>query len=520
MANVLKMDKQTLIKQLLDLGWSYRRIHRETGIHRDTIAKYDPRHPKWANLPTDSQAERALQNGPKHALSAAEGCPPTLSGQRKPTRISPAQAYDAIIRERLKQQLSAQRIYQDLVVEHGYRASYDSVKRYVRKLKAKTPKLYARIHTAPGEEAQVDFGQGAPTNKNGRYVRPWLFKIVLSYSRHSYEEVVWSQDVETFIRCHEHAFAAFGGVPRLIRIDNLKSGVLKAHLYDPELNPLYAAFAKHAGFTPLPCLPGKPEHKGKTESGVAYTQNNALKGRRFESLQAQNAHLRYWNRTWARTRIHGTTKKQVWTLFTQEEKKTLQALPERAFQFFKLGSRKVQADGHIEVARAYYSVPHHYLGQIVRVQFNSQWVKVLDGSEVIAFHRTTQAGRFHTDKQHLPENKSLTTEQYQRRLLTRCSEVGSHCRSWAEKALEARQQLAFRAIQGVLHLRKSYADAQIDWACEQALKMDSLRYHTIKLLCQEPLESQHRGAQLPLLQEHELIRPPESYQTYFDQTQS
>lgn len=508
MANVLKMDKQTLIRQLLNLGWSYRRIHRETGIHRDTIAKYDPNHPKWANLPTESQAQKPVQNRPK--------CPPTPTALRKPTRKSPAQACESIIRRKLEQKLSAQRIYQDLVVEYGYQASYDSVKRYVRKLKAKTPRLYARIHTAPGEEAQVDFGQGAPTLKNGRYVRPWLFKIVLSFSRHSYEEVVWSQDVESFIRCHERAFQAFGGVPKLIRIDNLKSGVLKANLYEPELNSLYAAFASHAGFTPLPCLPRKPEHKGKTESGIGYTQNNALKGLRFPSLEVQNAHLRNWNRTWARTRIHGTTKKQVWTLFTQLEQKTLQPLPDKPFQYFKLGNRKVQADGHIEVARAYYSVPHRYLGQQVQVQFNSQWVKVLDGSRVIAFHRTTQAGRFHTDKRHLPENKCLSTEEYKQKLLNRCAQVGSHCRSWAENALKARQQLAFRAIQGVLHLRKNHADAKIDWACEQALKMDSLRYHTIKLLCQEPLESR----QLTLLQEHELIRAPETYQTYFEETQS
>lgn len=512
MANVLKMDKQTLIKQLLALGWSYRRIHRETGIHRDTIARYDPEHPKRANVPTGIQAENSPQNRPK--------CPPAPDALRKPTRTSPAAVYDAVIRRKLRQELSAQRIYQDLVVEHGYQASYDSIKRYVRKLKAKSAKLYARIHTAAGEEAQVDFGQGAPTKKNGRYCKPWLFKIVLSYSRHSYEEVVWSQDVETFIRCHERAFQNFGGVPRLIRIDNLKSGVLKANLYEPELNPLYAAFAKHSGFTPLPCLPGKPEHKGKTESGVGYTQNNALKGLRFESLEAQNAHLRYWNRTWARTRIHGTTKKQVWTLFTEQEKPTLQALPQSTFRFFKLGSRKVQADGHIEVARAYYSVPHHYLGRIVRVQFNSQWVKVLDGSEVIAFHRTTQTGRFHTDKRHLPENKCITTEEHKRRLLARCSQVGSHCKSWAERALQARQQLAFRAIQGVLHLRKNFADSKIDWACEQALKMDSLRYHTIKLLCQDSPQSGQSGSQLSLLQEHELIRPPASYQTYFEKTHS
>jgi transposase len=443
-------------------------------------------------------------------------CPPGSNEFRKPTRISPAQAYDAVIRNKLKQKLTAQRIYQDLVVDYGYRFSYDSVKRYVRKLKATTPKLYARMHTAPGEEAQVDFGQGAPTKKNGRYLKPWLFKVVLSYSRHSYEEVVWQQDVETFIRCHERAFEAFGGVPKLIRLDNLKSGVLKAHLYEPELNPIYAAFAKHAGFTPLPCLPAKPEHKGKTESGVGYTQDNALKARRFDSLDAQNAYLRYWNRTWARTRIHGTTKKQVWQLFTQIEQKALKSLPEQNFQYFRLGHRKVQADGHIEVARAYYSVPHRYLGRRVQVHFNRQWVKVLDGPHVIAFHRTIHPGRFNTNKSHLPENKCLTTEEYKRKLLGRCAHIGTHCKSWAQQAIQTRQQLAFRAIQGILHLKKKYTEEKIDWACEQALKMGSVRYHTVALLCQEQLDAPSSDKQLNLLQEHELIRSPREYQQHLE----
>ena len=167
MANVLKMDKQILIRQLLDLGWSYRRIHRETGIHRDTIARYGTNHP--AKTPTES--EQSIQNRPKHALSLAEGCPSSPCKQKKPTRTSEAQAHDAVIREKVKQELSAERIYQDLVVEYAYPHSYDSVKRYVRKLKAKTPKLFARIHTAAGEEAQVDFGKGAPTEKNRRYLR-------------------------------------------------------------------------------------------------------------------------------------------------------------------------------------------------------------------------------------------------------------------------------------------------------------------------------------------------------------
>jgi transposase len=330
MANTLKMEKQLLIEQLLKLGWSYRRIEDETGIRRETVSKYDPNHPrhrdkaKAAKVPADLPATD-IENRPK--------CPPigkvpndcgihliTPADSGQPTRISHASAYDRIIREKLSLGLSAQRIYQDLVCEHDFQYSYDCIKRYVRKLAKKNPKVCARMFSNPGEEAQVDFGRGAPTLKNGRYLRPWFFKMVLSYSRHSYEETVWTQDVETFIQCHERAFEELGGVPAIIRVDNLKSAVLQAHLFEPQLNPLFAAFAQHYHFSILPCLPRKPEHKGKTESGVGYTKDNALKELKFDSIKEQNDHLRFWNKRWARTRIHGTTKRQVWDVFINEEK--------------------------------------------------------------------------------------------------------------------------------------------------------------------------------------------------------
>lgn len=257
MPNILKMEKQALIQQLLSLGWSYRRIQKETGIHRTTISKYDPSHPshKFKSQSSSAKDSSSISTNDEfnnHKVPTGSGsgfqnrpkCPPTDFAKKssltqcvpgglskstplkKPTRVSQAQAYDKIIREKLRHDLSAQRIYQDLVVEHGFPHSYDSVKRYVAKLKETAPKVFARIHTAPGEEAQVDFGQAAPTLKNGRYIRPWFFKIVLSFSRHSYEETVWAQDVETFIRCHEHAFESFGGVPKLIRIDYVPRNII------------------------------------------------------------------------------------------------------------------------------------------------------------------------------------------------------------------------------------------------------------------------------------------------------
>jgi transposase len=103
--------------------------------------------------------------------------------------------------------------------------------------------------------------------------------MTLSNSRKSYQEVVWKQDVERFLCCHERVFQFFGGVPKIIKIDNLKSGVLKAHLYEPELNPNYLPFSQHFGFVPLPCQVRTPQHKGKVESNIKCVQNNALQGK-------------------------------------------------------------------------------------------------------------------------------------------------------------------------------------------------------------------------------------------------
>lgn len=170
--NVLRMDKQQQIRVLLDLGWSYRSIERELGVRRETVSKYDHRengHSKTAKVLTDEEVKPA-------------NCPPTSR--------SSAAAFEAHIKDGLKQGHSAQRIYQDLKVDLNASVSYDAVKRFTRQLKETNPTVYARLHSRPGEEAQVDFGTGAPTLNNGKYRRPWLFKVVLSYSRHSYEEVV------------------------------------------------------------------------------------------------------------------------------------------------------------------------------------------------------------------------------------------------------------------------------------------------------------------------------------------
>ena len=363
----------------------------------------------------------------------------------------------------------------------------------------------------PGEEGQVDFGQAAPTLHpvTGSYKRPHVFKMTLSCSRHSYEEVVWRQTAESFIRCHENAFRFFGGVPKIIRLDNFKAGVTRACFYDPEINVLYQALADHYGFTPLPIRPRTPRHDGKVERGIGYTKN-ALKGRTFDSLEAQNEFLSTWNRTVARLRIHGTTKQQVWSRFLELEKPALGSLPAEPFPFFKIATRKVHPDGHIELGKAYYSVPHQHVGQQVEVRWDERLVIVMAGGQVVAVHRkAVLPGGFQTRPGHLPAHKNLRQEEYQASLLAQAERLGPGALGFAREALEQRGALAFRVIQGCLSLCRKYPKEQVEWAYAKALAHGSFRYRTVKELI---ARLQPRAQDDALAQDHTIIRPLTDYQ--------
>jgi transposase len=165
-----------------------------------------------------------------------------------------------------------QRIYQDLVAEHQFAGSYHSVRRFVLRLQPAGAELpFRRMECAPGEELQIDFGQGAWIVEEGKRRKSHLLRCVLGYSRKGYSEAVWRQDTETFLRAIENAFRYFGGVTATVVIDNLKAGVIRADSYDPDLNPKLEEFARHYGTVILPCKPGMARHKGKVEAGVRNT---------------------------------------------------------------------------------------------------------------------------------------------------------------------------------------------------------------------------------------------------------
>ncbi len=220
-------------------------------------------------------------------------------------------------------------IWQDLVDDHGFAARYASVRRFVATLRDHAAvEARAIIVTAPGEEGQVDYGEGPMVRDapSGKYRRTRLFVLTLGYSRKSVRLLVWRSSAQIWAELHERAFRRLGGTVRVIVLDNLREGVLTPDVYDPVLNPLYRDVLAHYGVVALPCRVRDPDRKGKVEAGIGHTQKTPLRGLRFETLDAAQAYLDRWSERWADTRIHGTTKRQVAAMFA-EERPALGPLP-------------------------------------------------------------------------------------------------------------------------------------------------------------------------------------------------
>lgn len=511
MCNHLKMNEETTIEKLKEMGWSNRRIARETGHHRKTIARIVAESSKCTTNPTAGVVHfeggtRPPGNPAPESAPAAENAPPT----RPPGPASKAEPHRTYIEEQVELGVDAQNIFIRLVNWHGFAGSYSSVKRFVRHLRPEEPKPVGRMVCARGEEAQIDFGRGAPVidPATGDRRLPWVFTMTLGYSRCGYVEAVWDQKVETFIRCHQNAFRFFGGVPLLIRLDNLKAGIIECEWNDFFANPLFQAFAKHSRFAVMPHRPAQPQHKGKVESDVGYVQG-ALAGLTFTSLEAENEYLEWWTRKVAHNRIHGSTKRQVWQMFVTEEQPKLQALPAEPFEHFREATRTVHRDGFIQLEQNYYAVPPELLGRKVVVRWTGTLVRIYHDGRQVRVHQQSSARGLHirsTDDHGPP---TLTQTGYQHYLERQGAALGGQVGAWVAFMFQSRGLQACRVVQGVLGLRKKHPPAVLDAACGQALAHYAGRYRTIKALC----EHQGRPAERPAYTaDHEFLRPSADYQ--------
>jgi transposase len=518
MANQLKMAQVQAILALHAHGWSDRRIARELGVHRETVGRYvqapGVSEAKPANAPSGSESVLGAEEGSKPAIAppGSDGASPGPGGRERGP-ISAALAWREVIVQKLEQGLNARRIYQDLISpDHGYAGSYYSVRRLIRKLTAASPLPVRRMECAPGAEAQVDFGRGAPiVGPDGKRKTSWVFRIVLSYSRKGYSEAVAQQTTDGFLRCLENAFAHFGGAPQTLVIDNLRAAVTRADWFDPELCPKVRSFAGHYGIAVLPTRPRTPRHKGKVESGVKYVKNNALKGMKFASLADQNHHLLDWESTVADTRIHGTTRQQVIKLFTQIERAALLPLPPSRFELFHESPRTVHRDGHVMVKGAHYSVPPEYLGQQLWARWDGRTVRLFDQKmRPIALHAQRPPGAFSTIDAHLHPHKISNIERGADWLLNQADRIGPRAKEWAESMLQNRGIEGVRVLMGLVSLSGKHPRHQIEQACQVALGHGAYHLRSLRQLIRHQ-DDQPIQQNFDFVQRHPIIRDLEDY---------
>ena len=495
MANVLPVQQQQAILALHAQGRSIRRIARELGIHRNTVRDH----------------LQGVAPDPKCTTLPTPGSPPkcTISTPGKMGRKSLCDPHADWIRSRVEGGLSAQRIFQDLQIELRFTGSYQAVKRFVHRLKAAQPERVWRIEVQPGEEAQVDFGVGAPiVQPDGSRRRSWVFRIVLSHSRRAYSEAVLRQDTESFLRCIENAFRHFGGVPKTLNLDNLKAAVLRCDWADPELNPKFRDFARHYGVAVLPCKPRTPQHKGKVESSVGYVKKNALAARSFESIARQNECLRQWEATVADVRIHGTTKRQVLQLF-EEEKPHLLRLPYLLFPCFREARRSVHRDAFVEIEKAYYEAAPEFIGQDIWARWDSREVRLFNQRmEPIRVHRRLEPGRF-TDPLGIGGGRGALQSNLEY-WMGRAADLGPSCAQWSRGLAEHRGFESIRSLMGLARLLDKHSHRVLNNACAEASRRGLWHLREVRAL----LDSRETQSQLAFQESHPLIRDLNEYGIY------
>jgi len=509
MANRVEVAKALAIVGLWRQGFSYRRIASLVGVRRETVRRYVGQELAKPSTPTLGSDGAESPNGglpPFEAEGAlnSKAAEATLGSGTVPSECEP---FREVILAKLEEGLTGQRIWQDLAADHGFTASYSSVKRFLRRLGKVAPLPFRRMECAPGEEAQVDFGRGALiVGPEGGRRTSWVLRVVLSHSRKGYTEALFRQQTEPFLRALENAFHAFGGTPKVLVIDQLRAAVKNPDWFDPELNPKVQAFCRHYGVAVLPTRPYTPRHKGKVERDVAYVKGNALKGHTFASLAEENRHLVDWESRVADHRIHGTTRKQVKDVFERVERPALQPLPPTLFPAFHEATRIVHSDGHVEVERAYYSVPPEYVGHTVWVRWDGRLVRIFNlRLQEIAVHAQAEEGRFTTADAHLASEKISSVERGATWLLQRVARIGPRSARWAEAMLEARGVQGLRVLQGLLALARKHRADTLENACESALSHQIFGLRPLRALLKE------RTTQAQFLEEHRIIRPLRHY---------
>jgi transposase len=484
----------------LRAGESQRRIAKDLCLSRTTVSKYQ----SWAETQGYLDASDPLPDDA--TLAAALGEPP-----RPPRAESSVAPYREVVQAWVDQGVEMMAIWQHLQDDYHYPGSYSAVRRFVSKLQSTAPEVYVRVHTAPGEEMQVDFGGVGHLYDpvSARLRRAYVFVATLCYSRHQYAEFVFDQKVATWIGLHRRTFESFGGIPKRVVPDNLKAAVAKALVHDPVLGEAYRRMAQHYGFVISPTRPHTPRHKGKVENGVHYVQRNFMAGREFLDIHTANQHLCTWVMERAGTREHGTTHQAPLYLFNEYERAALLPLPVHPFTLREVKLVTVHPDCHVQIDKSYYSVPYIYEGHTLDAYISERFVEIYKGLDLVATHeRSPRPGKWHTRLEHYPKHKAAYLERtpaYCRQVAAR---LGAATHQVVETLLGDRPLYRLRSVQAILRLEETVGAERLEAACARAIYFDDPSYRRIKAILNAALDREPLPEAIPalLIQQHAFAR--------------
>jgi transposase len=408
-------------------------------------------------------------------------------------------------------------LWQEYKAQHPdgwqYSAFCDQYRRWLS-----TQELVLRHNHIPGEKLFVDYaGQtvGITDRHSGEVHQAQIFVAVLGASNYTYAEASWTQSLPDWLAAHVRALEFFGGLPQAIVPDNLKSAVSKAHRYEPELNPAYQDFAEHYQLAILPARVRRPRDKAKVEVGVQVVERwilARLRNRTFFSLAELNSAIAGLLAD-LNTRPFKHREGSRASLFAELERSALRPLPPKGYQFATWKKAKVHLDYHVEVERAYYSVPYKLIGKTVEVRLSAHTLEIFHRQQLVAAHpRTSSKGKFTTLAAHRPERHNAVIDLTHERLMQRALAIGSATAEVLTQQLHRRQhpEQALRVSLGILRLAKDFTPEALEHAAQRALVLKAYSYRALRTLISTPARSE--ANQPSLFIEHDNVRGGQYFQ--------
>ncbi len=397
---------------------------------------------------------------------------------------------------------SAKQIFQR-IQEEGFPGGYTIVRDYVSKMRPKRSAAYLKLAFAPGECAQVDWGSFGVITTGETRRRLSFFVMVMCYSRMMYLEFTVSQTMEHWLGCHQNALRFFGGVPKKIMVDNLKSAVIKRTIGQaPVFNQRYLDFANHHGFVIVPCGVAKGNEKGRVESGVGYVKKNFLNGLTMPSLEALQRAGREWLDNTANQRIHGETRKKPVEMFVEER---LNLLPVQEYDCAAIMPLRASSQFRISLDSNRYSVPAEYANCKLTGKIYPDRICIYDQEKLIARHRRSYDR--HQDFENPDHPKALLAQRrkaHNQQILKRFLTISPKAQIFYQK-LEDRRMNPITHIRKIVALSEIYGPEAVSRAINDALVFAAFSSEYIANLLEQRTRDKTEPAALHLSRKEDLL---------------